>query len=135
MHDHAGPGRLTETLELSLTASGSCDSAIFSEVLHKPKLLGDDNGPSYRSASELAEWIDANGMSHVRGAPNFIRKPRGKIDAAPSAISFNSSQDNRILLENYFLPGEISINARSKPSSTICNHQRHHEESLGNVTP
>jgi transposase InsO family protein len=54
---------VTDTLELALTASG-CDSA---RVLHKPKLLS-DNGPSY-IAAELAEWIGANGMSHVRGAP------------------------------------------------------------------
>ena len=54
---------VTDTLELALTASG-CDSA---KVLHKPRLLS-DNGPSY-IATELTEWIDANGMSHVRGAP------------------------------------------------------------------
>ena len=49
---------VTDTLELALTASG-CDSA---KVLHKPRLLS-YNGPSY-IATELAEWIDANGMSH-----------------------------------------------------------------------
>ena len=52
---------VTDTLKLALTAS-ACDRA---RVLHKPKLLS-DNGPSY-IAAELAEWIDANGMSHVRG--------------------------------------------------------------------
>ena len=61
VHDHAR--RRRHRHELALTASG-CDSA---RVLHKPKLLS-DNGPSY-IAAELAEWIDANGMSHVRGAP------------------------------------------------------------------
>jgi putative transposase len=64
---------VTDTLELALTASG-CDSA---RVLHKPKLLS-DNGPSY-IASELAEWIDANGMSHVRGAP-LHPQTQGKIE-------------------------------------------------------
>jgi putative transposase len=46
---------------LALAASG-CDSAT---VLHKPRLLS-DNGPSY-IAGELAEYIQANKMSHVRG--------------------------------------------------------------------
>jgi len=66
-------GDVTNTLELALRASG-CDSAT---VLHKPKLLS-DNGPSY-IAVELAEWINANGMSHVRGAP-LHPQTQGKIE-------------------------------------------------------
>jgi hypothetical protein len=54
---------VTDTLDLALAASG-CDSAT---VLHKPRLLS-DNGPSY-IAGELAEYIEAQKMSHVRGAP------------------------------------------------------------------
>ncbi len=54
---------VTDTLELALQASG-CDRV---EVRHKPRLLS-DNGASYIS-SELAEWLDDNGMDHVRGAP------------------------------------------------------------------
>ncbi len=54
---------LTDTLDLALAASG-CDSAT---VLHKPRLLS-DNGPSYITG-ELADYIDANKMSHVRGTP------------------------------------------------------------------
>jgi putative transposase len=54
---------VTDTLDMALAASG-CDNAT---VQHKPRLLS-DNGPSY-IAGELAEYIEANKMSHVRGAP------------------------------------------------------------------
>jgi putative transposase len=54
---------VTDTLDLALAASG-CDSAT---MRHKPRLLS-DNGPSY-IAGELAEYIEARKMSHVRGAP------------------------------------------------------------------
>ena len=53
---------VTDTLDLALKASG-CDSAT---VLHKTRLLS-DNGPTY-IAGELAEYIEANKMNHVRGA-------------------------------------------------------------------
>jgi transposase InsO family protein len=82
---------VTDTLELALTASG-CDSA---SVLHKPKLLS-DNGTSY-IAAELAEWINA---SHVRGAP-LHPQTQGKIER------WHQTLKNRILLENYFLPGDL----------------------------
>jgi len=110
---------VTETLELALTASG-CDSA---RVLHKPKLLS-DNGPSY-IASELAEWIDANGMSHVRGAP-LHPQTQGKIER------WHQTLKNRVLLENYFLPGDLERQIEAFVEH--YNHRRYHE-SLGNVTP
>jgi transposase InsO family protein len=110
---------VTDTLELALTASG-CDSA---RVLHKPKLLS-DNGPSY-IAAELAEWIDANGMSHVRGAP-LHPQTQGKIER------WHQTLKNRILLENYFLPGDLE--RQIEAFIEHYNHQRYHE-SLGNVTP
>ncbi len=65
---------VTDTLQLALAASG-CDQA---RVVHKPRLLS-DNGSSYVSA-DLAEWLDDNGMRHVRGAPT-IRKPRARSSA------------------------------------------------------
>jgi len=110
---------VTDTLELALTASG-CDSA---RVLHKPRLLS-DNGPSY-IAAELAEWIDANGMSHVRGAP-LHPQTQGKIER------WHQTLKNRILLENYFLPGELERQIDAFVEH--YNHRRYHE-SLGNVTP
>ena len=110
---------VTDTLELALTASG-CDSA---RVLHKPKLLS-DNGPSY-IAAELAEWIGANGMSHVRGAP-LHPQTQGKIER------WHQTLKNRILLENYFLPGDLEHQIEAFVEH--YNHRRYHE-SLGNVTP
>ena len=110
---------VTATLELALQASG-CDGVA---VLHKPKLLS-DNGPSY-IAAELAEWIQANGMSHRRSAP-LHPQTQGKIER------WHQTLKSRILLENYFLPGDLEhqIEAFIKH----YNHQRYHE-SLSNVTP
>src|SRR3546814_567179 len=110
---------VTETLDLALAASG-CDSAT---VLHKPRLLS-DNGPSY-IAGELAEYIEANKMSHVRGAP-MHPQTQGKIER------WHQTLKNRILLENYFLPGDLE--AQIEAFVEHYNHQRYHE-SLNNVTP
>ena len=63
---------VTDTLDLALSASG-CDQA---RVVHKPRLLS-DNGSSYVSA-ELADWLDAQKMGHVRGAP-YHPQTQGKI--------------------------------------------------------
>lgn len=57
-------GDVTDTLDLALEASG-CSSAT---VRHKPRLLS-DNGSSYISG-DLADWLEGQGMDHVRGAPN-----------------------------------------------------------------
>jgi putative transposase len=78
---------VTDTLELALTASG-CDQA---HVRHKPRLLS-DNGSSYVSG-ELAEWLDKQHMSHVRGAP-YHPQTQGKIER------WHQTLKNRILLEN-----------------------------------
>lgn len=110
---------VTDTLELALAASG-CDQAT---VLHKPKLLS-DNGPSY-IADELADWIEAKGMSHVRGAP-LHPQTQGKIER------WHQTLKNRILLENYFLPGDLEHQIEAFVEH--YNHRRYHE-SLGNVTP
>ena len=37
------------------------------KLKHKPRLLS-DNGPSY-IASDLAKYLDKNGMTHTRGRP------------------------------------------------------------------
>jgi transposase InsO family protein len=110
---------VTDTLELALAASG-CDQA---HVLHKPKLLS-DNGPRY-IAGELSEWIEAQGMSHVRGAP-LHPQTQGKIER------WHQTLKNRILLENYFLPGDLERQIEAFVEH--YNHRRYHE-SLDNVTP
>ncbi len=110
---------VTDTLDLALAASG-CDRAT---VNHKPRLLS-DNGPSY-IASELAEYIEAQRMSHVRGAP-FHPQTQGKIER------WHQTLKNRILLEKYFLPGELE--AQIEAFVEHYNVRRYHE-SLDNVTP
>ena len=62
-----------ETLELATAASG-CSLA---SVRHRPRLLS-DNGPSY-IAADLAEWLKARKMEHVRGAPCHPQT-QGKIE-------------------------------------------------------
>jgi len=110
---------VTDTLELALAASG-CDQA---QVRHKPRLLS-DNGSSYISA-DLAEWLGKQDMKHVRGAP-YHPQTQGKIER------WHQTLKNRILLENYFLPGDLE--AQIGAFIEHYNHQRYHE-SLGNVTP
>jgi len=110
---------VTETLDMALEASG-CASA---SVKHRPRLLS-DNGPSY-IAGELAEYIEAQKMSHVRGAP-FHPQTQGKIER------WHQTLKNRILLENYFLPGDLENQIEAFVEH--YNHQRYHE-SLSNVTP
>ena len=85
---------VTDTLDLALQASG-CDQV---HVVHKPRLLS-DNGSSYVSG-ELAEWLQGNGMKHSRGAP-YHPQTQGKIER------WHQTLNNRILLENYLLPGDL----------------------------
>jgi putative transposase len=110
---------VTDTLELALAASG-CDLA---HVRHKPRLLS-DNGSSYISG-DLAQWLDEQKMKHVRGAP-YHPQTQGKIER------WHQTLKNRILLENYFLPGDLE--AQIGAFIEHYNHHRYHE-SLGNVTP
>ena len=110
---------VTATLDLALKASG-CDRA---EVAHKPRLLS-DNGSSY-IAGDLAGWLEDQGMDHVRGAP-YHPQTQGKIER------WHQTLKNRILLENYFLPGDLENQIAAFVDH--YNNQRYHE-SLGNVTP
>jgi putative transposase len=99
-------------LQLALAASG-CDPV---RVIHKPRLLS-DNGSSYVSA-DLAEWLDDNGMSHVRGASQHPQT-QGKIKR------WHQTLKDRILLENYYLPGDPK--AHIGDFVEHCNHHRYHE--------
>ena len=110
---------VTDTLELALVASG-CDSA---KVVHKPRLLS-DNGSSYIS-SDLAEWLKDRGMVHIRGAPCHPQT-QGKIER------WHQTLKNRILLENYYLPGDLE--AQIARFVEHYNYRRYHE-SLQNLTP
>jgi RNA-directed DNA polymerase len=74
-------------------------------------------GPSYISA-DLAEWLDKRNMGHVRGAPCHPQT-QGKIER------WHQTLKNRILLENYYLPGDLA--ARSDTFADHYNHRRYHE--------
>ena len=110
---------VTDTLEMALQASG-CGQA---NVAHKPRLLS-DNGSSY-IAGDLAEWMERQDMKHVRGAP-YHPQTQGKIER------WHQTLKNRILLENYYLPGDLE--AQIDAFVSYYNHQRYHE-SLKNLTP
>ena len=112
-------GDVTETLTLALEASG-CDQA---EGVHKPRLLS-DNGSSY-IAGDLADWLEEQGMDHVRGAPNHPQT-QGKIER------WHQTMKNRILLENHYLPGDLEASIGAFVER--YNHHRYHE-SLGNLKP
>ena len=110
---------VTDTLELALDASG-CNSAT---VVHKPRLLS-DNGSSY-VAADLADYLEDKGMDHVRGAPHHPQT-QGKIER------WHQTMKNRVLLENYFLPGDLE-----RQISAFVDHYNNHRyhESLSNLTP
>ena len=110
---------VTETLDMALMASG-LDHA---NVMHRPRLLS-DNGSSY-IAGELAAWLEDRGIKHVRGAPNHPQT-QGKIER------WHQTLKNRILLENYYLPGDLE--AQIETFIGYYNHRRYHE-SLKNLTP
>ena len=110
---------VTETLELALKASG-CESA---KVAQRPRLLS-DNGSSY-IAGDLAEWLGDRGIRHIRGAP-FHPQTQGKIER------WHQTLKNRILLENYYLPGDLE--AQINAFVDHYNNHRYHE-AIGNLTP
>ena len=110
---------VTDTPEKALNASG-LDQA---SVAHQPRLLS-DNGSSYISG-DLAGWLDDQGIRHVRGAP-YHPMTQGKIKR------WRQTLKNRILLENYYLPGNLE--AAIGDFIEHYNHRRYHE-SLGNLTP
>jgi putative transposase len=64
-------------------------------------------------------------MSHVRGAP-LHPQTQGKVER------WHQSLNNRILVENYFLPGDLKVQIGAFVAH--YNRRRYHE-SLDNVTP
>ena len=117
----SSPGKLLSTwgARSAYDASG-LETA---NVVHRPRLLS-DNGPSYISG-DLAEYLADKGMKHTRGAP-YHPQTQGKIER------WHQTLKNRILLENYFLPGDLE--AQIDAFVAHYNHQRYHE-SLKNLTP
>ncbi len=107
---------VTATLKEALKMAGLAQK-------HRPKLLS-DNGPCYIS-SELQDWLQAHDLSHIRGKP-YHPMTQGKIER------WHRSLKNRILLEHYYLPGELK--QQIAEFVTYYNTNRYHE-SLNNLTP
>jgi len=112
-------GDVTSTLEKALVTAG-CSQVC---VRHKPRLLS-DNGPGY-IATDLAEWLEKQKIQHLRGAPRHPQT-QGKIER------WHQTLKNRILLENYYLPGQLE--AQIGAFVEHYNQHRYHE-SLNNLTP
>jgi putative transposase len=74
---------------------------------------------------ELAQWLAQHGIQHVRGAPAHPQT-QGKIER------WHQTMKNRILLENYYLPGALQADIEAFVEH--YNHCRYHE-SLNNLTP
>src|SRR5215831_7917864 len=110
---------VSDTLLVALRGSGLNQV----KVQHRPRLLS-DNGPSYVS-SELGKWLEDNGIRHIRGRP-YHPMTQGKIER------YHRSMKNRILLDNYYLPGQLEQSIEEFVS--YYNNCRYHE-SLDNLTP
>jgi transposase InsO family protein len=110
---------VSDTLAMALRSSGLERV----RVRHRPRLLS-DNGPSYLSA-QLGSWLAEHGMTHTRGKP-YHPMTQGKIER------YHRSMKNQILLENYYLPGQLE--QRLAEFVDYYNSRRYHE-SLGNLTP
>lgn len=103
---------VTDTLHLALQASGLDKVG----ADRRPRLLS-DNGPSY-VANDLSDWLEGQGMKHTRGKP-YHPMTQGKIERWHLALK------SRILLENYFLPGDLERAIADFVEH--YNHRRYHE--------
>ena len=74
-------------------------------------------------SGDLAEWLKDKGMKHSRGAP-YHPQTQGKIER------WHQTLKNRILLENYFLPGDLEAQIEA-----FVDHYKRYHESINNVTP
>ena len=110
---------VTATLDQALQASGLSEA----KTTRQPRLLS-DNGSSY-IAGDLAKWLDNRKIQHLRGAP-YHPMTQGKIER------WHQTLKNRILLENYFLPGDLE--AQIAAFVADYNHHRYHD-SINNLTP
>ena len=89
----------------------------------RPKLLS-DNGPCYVS-SELRDGLEHNDLDHTR-CRLYHPMIQGKIER------WHRSLKNRVLLENYYVPGDLQQQIEEFVS---CYNTRRYHESLNNLTP
>ena len=113
-----GRGLVQSADTLQVAPQASLDRV---KVLHLPRLLS-DNGLSYVS-SELSKWLE--NIGHIRGRA-YHPMTQGKIER------YHRSMKNRILLENYYLPGQLEQSIGEFVE--YYNNCRYHE-SLDNLTP
>ena len=109
---------VTATLELALQTSG-LDQV---KPADRPRLLS-DNGSSYARATWPSGSVPATSNTCV--AP-YRPMTQGKIER------WHQTLKNRILLENYFLPGDLE--AQIAAFVADYNHCRYHQ-SIDNLTP
>ena len=111
---------VTDTLTLALEASGLRPAPTSS--------IGPGCSATTARPTSPAIWPTGSAtrdMVHIRGAPNHPQT-QGKIER------WHQTLKNRILLENYYLPGDLE--AQVGAFVDHYNHRRYHE-SLGNLTP
>ena len=78
-----------------------------------------------RGETSIADWLGEQDMPHTRGKP-YHPMTQGKIER------WHLSLKSRILLENYYLPGDLE-----RAVAAFVEHYNHHRnhESLDNLTP
>ena len=103
---------VSATLQDALEATGLTSV----KLKQRPRLLS-DNGPCYIS-SELKDWLYEKKMPHSRGRP-YHPQTQGKIER------WHQTLKNRILLENYFIPGDLE--GQIETLVEHYNHRRYHE--------
>jgi hypothetical protein len=114
---------VSDTLQVALQGSGLNQV----KVLQRPRLVS-DNGPSYVS-SELGEWLEDNGIRHIRGRA-FRRRStweavHAAIDLQRSFLSFEQldSEISNLRLALYhptaFLRDDLPTNIRAAYDNKI----------------
>jgi putative transposase len=74
---------------------------------------------------DLATWLADRQIKHLGGAPYHLMS-QGKIER------WHQTLKNRILLEHYFLPGDLEAQIAAFVDDYIC---RRYHESIDNLTP
>jgi len=90
-------------------------------------------------ANFIIRWLDASdGPQPLRRRTTAVSASRGKAGAPYHPMTqgkierWHQTLKNRILLENYYLPGELE--AQVEAFVADYNHRRYHE-SIDNLTP